>query len=568
MTIDPSQLRRLLIRVCVVTIAMRAVSMFSVDVSAAEAATLLGLSPDGAAGSLVAAFMSAWGGLAAGIRGVVRTPMVLCDVALVLLALSWTRISGWGSLAGLLTGMVLAMAPFGLDEGWRADGTALISVLALAPLVMLRLGLRDGALPVIAGSAVVLTIGGVLSPMVLLVLPVGLLLGARSVTGTAGRITALAGWLLAVVAALGVRWLWLGDMGPQVSLAGAWLADATLNGGRQVLPDSPLLAFGEGLAALSAGGPTGGVSSWLEIHPAPMWRIVLGLCLWPLAAWGFWSGRVQPDRPPETAAVSESEGAGAVDGWRALGVGGITLARELGERDWLPLLSGVLAAAGWLAWAAVDGRPHGVDQALAVGRPLAALLLGVGLTGFAGRAGFATGPARKHFVVTMVASALLIFALGAHHFYLGTQSLDRISASKVARYGGEEIAGKGRMLCLGPSGLAISWMLDPMSAYPRIERSAADIRLASAALKATLTDGPSPLVLAGDRQPLEGRVVAGKTQGQGPLGAALHGQLNEAGYDLLEDGHRYLAGVAIRVYEKPHRSPGTIIPQLYPGKAP
>ena len=261
MTIDPRQLRRLLIRVCAVTLAMRAVSMFSVDVSAAEAATLLGLTPDGEPGSLISALMAGWGAMAAGIRGVVRAPMVVCDVVLVLLALAWTRISGWGSLAGLLTGMVLAMTPFGLDEGWRADGTALISVLALLPLVWLRLGLRDGAMLHIALSALALALGALLSPMVLLVLPVGLLLGARTVTGAGGRIAALVGWPLAAIAALAIRHMWLGDAGPQLSLAGAWLADGALNGGRHSVAQSPGMAFAEGLAALSAGGPTGGLAS-------------------------------------------------------------------------------------------------------------------------------------------------------------------------------------------------------------------------------------------------------------------------------------------------------------------
>ncbi len=568
MTIDPSQLRRLLIRVCAVTIAMRAVSMFSVDISAAEAATLLGLSPEGEPGSLISALMAAWGGLAAGIRGVVRAPMVLCDVALVLLALSWTRISGWGSLAGLLTGMVLAMTPLGLDEGWRADGTALISVLALLPLVVLRLGLRDGALLPIVGSALLLGIGALLSPMVLLMLPVGLLLAARTISGQTGRVAALLGWLGAAGLALAARHLWLGELGPQVSLAGAWLADGALNGGRPTLPDAPLKAFGEGLAALSAGGPVGGTASWLEIQPAPTWRLIIGLVLWPLAAWGFWSGRVQPDAPAQQQAVSESQGAGAADGWRALGVGGLSITRELGERDWLPLLTGTFAAGGWLAWAAWQGQPHGVDQALAVGRPLAGLLLGVGLCGFAGRAGFATRPARKRFVFMMVGAALLVFGLGAHHFYMGSQSLNRIAARKVARYAGEEMAGSGRLICLGPAGLAISWTLDPLAAYDRIERSAVAPRSASKALAAALASKAAPLVLAGERQPMEGKVIQGKALGQGPLGTLLHAQLADADYELTEDGHRYLAGVSVRVYAPPDRSAGTIKPQLYPGQAP
>lgn len=564
MTIDSSQLRRLLIRVCLVTLAMRAVSMFSVDVTAAEAGAMLGLTPTDESGPLIGAMMAAWGHVSAGIRGVARVPMVLCDVALVLLAVAFTRVSGWGSLAGLLAGMLLAMTPFGLDEGWRADGTALLSVLSLLPLLLLRRGLRDGRLLWLVASALVFAAGVTLSPMLLLIGPVALVLSLRSVTGVTPQVTALIGWTLAAAAGLGARLALGHGLGPETGLAGIWLADPLLNGGLPTLPDGPLQGFGEGLIALSAGGPTGGTAAWLETAPAPLWRSVAGLALWPLAAWGFWSGRVQPDLAPQAEAVSGAEGAGAGDGWRALGVGGATVIRELGERDWLPLLLGVLASAGWLAFATTTGRPHGVDQALAVGRPLAALLLGVGLTGFAGRAGLATRPASQRFVATMVGLALLIFALGAHHFYLGAQSLERIAARKVARYAAEEIAGKGRLLCLGPAGMKVAWTLDPMGTYDRIRLSSLDLRQADAALAAALAAKPQPMVLAGDRLPLEG--PQNDPASQGPLGAALHGTLGKAGYELTEDGHRFLAGVSIRVYGV--RPAAAIRPQLYPGKAP
>jgi hypothetical protein len=107
-----------------------------------------------------------------------------------------------------------------------------------------------------------------------------------------------------------------------------------------------------------------------------------------------------------------------------------------------------------------------------------------------------------------------------------------------------------------------------MGAYDRVQRSALDIKSASAGLDAALVQKPAIQVLAGDRQPLEGKVVQGKALGQGPLGTVLHAQLIKAGYDLTEDGHRYLAGVSVRVYARPRPTPSVIKPQLYPGVAP
>ena len=74
----------------------------------------------------------------------------------------------------------------------------------------------------------------------------------------------------------------------------------------------------------------------------------------------------------------------------------------------MPLLLVVLGAAGWVAWAAHQGDPRGVTEALALARPCAALMLGVGLTGFAMR--FDDGdPAqvRKRFVLIMVSLAMV-----------------------------------------------------------------------------------------------------------------------------------------------------------------
>lgn len=567
MTIDPRDLRRLIIRVCLVTVAMRAVSLFSVDLSPGEVSALLGLHADGERATLLSGLMGAWSQVSATIRAVLRLPVLVSDVALVLLALAFTRVQGWGSVSGLLTGLILAMAPFGLDEGWRADGTALLSVCALGPLVLLRQGLRGGRVGPVVLSAVALTAGVVLSPLVALVALPGLYAAVRSVTGPGPRNAALAGWVLGPLAAVGLRMLWLDQPGPGLGLAASWLADSALNGGRPALPTSPWQAFTEALAALSPGGPVGALASQIEVVEAPMWRVWIGVALWPLALWGFFRGQVQEDPRLPVAPVSLAVGVGAVDGWRSLGVGVSTAPRTLGERDLGPLLLGVLLCAGWVAWAAARGAPHGIAEALAVGRPLAALLLGVGLTAVAWRDDEAEPRrARKRFVAIMVGLALLLFGLGAHHIYDGTQRLDRMAARKVATFAASDLSPSGRVLCLGPAGLSVSWILMPGQTHSRVQRRSLAPTEALAGLEAALGENPAELIVAGDRVPLDG-AVPGKT-GQGVLGARLDARLDAAGFALQEDGHRYLAEISVRAYSRSVPAPGAIIPQLYPGKAP
>ena len=492
------------------------------------------------------------------------------DIALILLAVAYTRLNGWGSISGLMTGLFLAMSPWSLDEGWRADGTALLAPLALVALLFLRRGLRAGTVWPALVSASVLGLMTVLSPVSLLLVPAGLYAASRSVTGAWPRNAVWIGWLVAGGAGLAARQLMFGNIEAGLGLSQYWLADEVLGAGRVGLPSEPLLAFGQALATVSASGPFGDLAHLLQVQEAPLWRLVLGMLLWPMVFIGFFGGLVQADQViAQGAPASPASGAGARDGWRSLGVAVSSAPRSLGERDLMPLLLVVLGAAGWVAWAAHQGDPRGVTEALALARPCAALMLGVGLTGFAMR--FDDGdPAqvRKRFVLIMVSLAMVQFGLGAHHVFEGTQRIDRIAATKVARFAASEMAGGGTALCLGPGGLTVIGVLDVGNRNPRVQVSSVAPKTASAQLAKMLSARPPTLVIAGDRLAVDGDPSANDVGG-GALGAALHRQMRAAGYDLGEDGHRYLGSLSVRSYQREQASDSRQIrPQLYPGKAP
>ncbi len=570
MTVHPRDLRRLIVRVVAVTLTLRAVHLFSVDLGPAEVAAAWALPADGHTAPLLHRLLNGWRALSGGFAGIVRLPALVADTALPLVAVAYARANGWGTISGLLAGLMVAVAPLGLDEGWRADASPWLALLTFAALWQLRAGLRQGVVRPVAVSGGLYGLAVALSPLSALVLPAGLWASARSVTGALPRRVALAGWTLATAAGLGAHAALTGGVAPGLDLASGWLSFALSNGGLPELP-APLDGAWQALAAVSAGGPLGGLATLLDSAPAPLWRTVVGLALWPVAALGLWRGLVREDPGPESAAVSDTGGAGAADGWRTLGVARNTAPRRLGERDWAPLLLPVIGAAAWCAWAGSRGDAAGVTDALAVARPFAAMLCGLGLTAFAftPRGDEDLAPAKRA-VPVLVFLALLLFGLGAHHTFEGTRLPSRMAPGKVARFaaGTGEVNRGGQVLALGLGGLQVAWRLGPWPDLRGITRAASASLQADAALAEVLAAKPRRLVVVGDRWALEegAAVIA-----PGATGKRLHRRLDKAGYSIVPDGHRYLDRLSVRVYgqgDSEPRDPATINPQLYPGQAP
>ena len=293
--------------------------------------------------------------------------------------------------------------------------------------------------------------------------------------------------------------------------------------------------------------------------------------LWPLAVVGLWRGQVLADPViPRGPAVSSAGGAGAADGWKSLGVAVPTSPRVLGERDWGPLLLGTLVPAGWVAWASVHGRPDGVTEALAIARPFACLLLGLGLTALAGMRIGAEDGQRKRFVAMMIAFTLLQFGLGGHHVLLTTRADDRVAPHKIASFIRAE-APAAYTIALGAAGLAVAYKLDPWRSSPRVVTASIDPKAASEAVAAALEATATHVVIVGDKDAIEGSAFAAGATNEAARGAGwlMHGQLTSEGYGVIEDGARYLSWFSVRIYEKGDTGGGMQVrPQLHPGVAP
>ncbi|MEY3013166.1 MAG: hypothetical protein RIT45_1901 [Pseudomonadota bacterium] len=561
MIVPAQDLHRLVIRVAVVTLALRAVSMFSVDPYASEVLAMLppATLPAEPGRLLLAAWTTAGGGFAA----VGRIPTVLADVALVLAIVGYARAAGFGTIAGLVAAAVAAMGPLGLEIGWRAGTPAFASALGMIGLWLLRGGLRRGALGRTAGSAVAFAAASALTPAAWVLLPSALWLSARSVAMPAVRAVGSVGWLVAGgLGAAGYAAI-AGSMLPLLGDVAAWAMQPDL--GYDAAPlAAPLDAARSALAALSAGGPTGAIARLGELPPAPDWRVWLGAALWPLAAYGLVRGLVREDPAAAEPAFSDAGGAGAADGWRSLGVAHATAPRSLGERDWMPLLLPMLTAAGFAAWQASRSDAAGVVDAVVMARPAAAMLLGLGLAAAALLPAMAEdhrGQGHRQATMLLVVVTMVIFGLGGQALLERLQDIGRTSARKVALFTAEEMAGRGEAVLVGAGGLRIRWKLLGSQESNRLKVVAP----AQAALLAGLDDAlgrrPPQLVLAGDVEAL-GEEVA--------IGTLVDRRMEQAGYRLREDGHRFLADLAVRVYsrEQEARDPKAVTPQMAPGVQP
>ena len=577
MTIHPRDLPRLLIRVTLVAFAVRAVPLFSVDLDGLEVGAAHGLAAPDAAFPRALLPSYAFAELVGRNDALSRFVALLSDCALPGLAVVYTRAAGWGALPGLLAGTLLAMGPLGIDAGARADGLAWLPLLLLGALGLLRLGLRDGKAALVGASLLPLGALGWLTPSALAVVPGGLLLGLRSVTGPAPKWTALVGWpLVAAVAVLAGGGFDLATaLDPGETLTASWQhGGAGLTDGG-LLPGG-LDAFG---AAWAAWGPAGTTPGWAAAfggRALPWWTHAVTVLLGLVALYGWFFGEVQPDpRPARSGGSHRDEGAAGRDGWQTLGVVQM-MPRLVGERDWSPLVLVGVGSAVWVALACTLWQGHGAREALALGRPAAALALGLGWAA-AGRprsldAAADPGLATRRFAGSTALVALAVFGLGSLHLYTGAADPGRSAARKVAHFAAEHVSVDDHAVCVGVPGAAVLQRLDPWGKTGRVHLVAPTVDAVSAALDEAVAPRGKPklraVALVGSQAAIDdGALLAG-----GPQTALLglvEARLGQDGFALDPDTHRALGGTAVAVFER--RDPldrGTVRPQLAPGAHP
>ncbi|MBP46548.1 MAG: hypothetical protein CMH53_01265, partial [Myxococcales bacterium] len=262
MIIEPKDLKRLIVRVVAVTVALRAIHLFSVDLNAQEVAAAWAL--PGSQGTLapLTYLVSAWREICGGVAGLLRAPTLLADAALPLIAIGYARASGWGTLSGLMAGLLLAVAPLGLDEGWRADGSTVLAALSFAAAWTLRHGLRRARMSAVVASWLLWAMAVALHPAALVAAPAGLWLIGRSVAMGRFRLVAALGWLAVLGAGLG-----FGAMG-SIDQASEWLQDPSLNAGA-VLWQADWASSLASLRALGPAGASGAVSTLFDSSSAP-----------------------------------------------------------------------------------------------------------------------------------------------------------------------------------------------------------------------------------------------------------------------------------------------------------
>lgn len=569
MTIDPKDLKTLAIRVTLLTLAVRMVPMIGTDLTPSESAIAYGLGVDGATTEPFLRLLHHWAQAVGNFSFLVRLPQFIADLTMPFLAIAYARAAGWGAIPGLFAGLILAMAPLGIAAGYRLDGGALISATVLGSLVLLRQGLREGQPRRILLSNLLLLLGAAISPLALLAVPAGIYMGYRAVAMDNIRRLAMFGWPVVALLILAARYAFLGHLAPEPNAAALWRTlhfasgDAS-NWGQDGLP-SALLQI---LAAFSPAGPIGALADQVELTAAPIWAWAAATGATILAVWGLARGQVRPD--PEAEKPDAERGT-----WRTIGITAVQLPRNLGDRDWLPLLLIVAAALLFCLRCAHLQIADGLNDALAAVRPAVALLLGVGVT-----AALLPKPkqsesdnlrARHRFNGAMALLTMLVFLIGALHLLAHTGSPDRLAPRKVARAvlnaGGQQ----GAVLALGGRGLAVSFILDPTGVLPNLRRSSLKMDDALEQLLVLMRKKPKILILAGDRDALGTTDETPlKVPQLGRIAQTLDDSLTASGWQTQDDGHLFLGKSALMVYsqELPTLSPGTIVPQLGPGQVP
>ncbi len=557
MTIDPKDLRTLLIRVTAITLAVRLVPLIGQDLGVHEAALALGLGDAGHEPwtQVTRGLLLAGGGFSA----FARLIPLLCEIATPALAVGFARAAGWGAIPGLLAGLLLAMGPLGLDMGERADGVAPVTMASLAALALLRSGLRDGDTRKTALSALPIALVGVLAPSVLLLVPGAVYLTARSVTGDAPKRAGLVAWLAAAIAVVGLRLGVVGSLSPHAPLSASWwLGTATMDpSGWAETP--PWLAAVQALGAVLPTGTRGALARQLDLQNASLPALVFGGGLVLTALAGLWRGRVLPD--PIALPPSEQTG------WQTLGVN-VSVPRDLGDRDLVPLALPLALVLGFAAWSAWQGRVDGLTDAIAVARTCAVLLVGVGLSARA------LPRPQKNVEVKgakagwqLAATAAVVFGIGASHLLAQTQAADRQSARKVARFARENLGQKGAMLALGGRGMPVLFLLDPYLHEKRLAWSSLDPSEALEHLTTILAQKPDAVVLVGDRDALGPTDETSQPREElESVWQFLLPTLNASGWQQVEDSHRFLGHTAVLTFVR--QTEPQVRPQLAPGQAP
>ncbi len=587
MTIDPKDFRTLLIRVGLVTLALRAAPMFTADFSPGEAALALGLGGSGPSAEPLTLAAHAWAAATGAAAGLWRLPELALEVCLPLLAVGYARVTGWGSLCGLMVGLALALGPFAMQAGHRLGSGALTAVLALLALALVRGALQDGDRRRVWASTVPLLLLALVAAPGLTIVPAGLYMAWRAVAEDRLRATAAAAWLGAATVGLLARWLMVGYLVPEIDAAGAsWLLPMASepSGWAQTGAAGAAVQL---LALAAPLGPVGALARQLDVLPAPLWNLMLGGALVLAAGYGLATGLVQPDPPrlrPSPRATEDDDGAaqlgaGASDGWRSLGVALPAAHRELGDRDWGPPLVALLAAAAYCGQAAHRGVADGVIDAMAVARVATALVVGVGLAALATPKAAADKPhdprVRRKAYWLLGTVAVLLFGTGAWHLLIQTSSVERMAARKVARFAkqsGEDPSvvghGKAAYLAVGARGLAVAALLDPTGQWPQLRCSVAEAGVATAHLIELLYTAPHALIVFGDQAALGATDAA--SLDQKAVMRTLDRTLQMAGFAEVAESHRLLGATAVVVYARPESpsDPATIRPQLAPGVAP
>lgn len=598
MTIDPKDFKTLLVRVVLVTIVLRAAPMFTADLAPSEAAAVLGLTGSGEAGEPLLQAVRSWALTTGGVAGLVRLPALLAEVALPILALGYARVAGWGSLAGLVVGLTLALSPLAMQAGHRIGGGGAVAALVLLVLTLLRSGLRDAEVRPLALSALGLGALGLLASPALVVVPAGLWLIWRAFADTKIKQWALLAWTAAPLLALGLRWVWLGYLVPETDGATAQFALGHAAEPSGWHAPAPLAAAAQGLALAGPVGPLGELARLFDLLQTPSWLIGAAALLMLAALYGTLRGLVQQDPPTPVApprlsplagrsgaAVraenddDEAGGAAAADGWRTLGVALPSTPRSLGDRDWGPPLMLALAAAVFVAQACARGVADGVQEALAAARIGLALPIGAGLAALATPRSALQQQGdvrvRRRSYWTLGAVALALFGLGSWHLLEQTRSVERMSSRKVARFakeavGDADIVGEklGSVLAVGPRGWAVAAQLDPYGNGPRLRLSTAEAGDAVANALELLKSQPGGVVVAGDKAALGTEASAPKDMLA--VMRSIDRTLRMHGLVEVADSHRLLGQTAVIVYSRSGADSGasTIRPQVAPGVAP
>ncbi len=597
MTIDPKDFKTLLVRVALVTLALRAALLFTLDLSPLEAGPALGAMRDGPPADGWARAAMTWAALCGGSAGLVRLPTLVAEVALPLLAVGYARVAGWGSLAGLFFGLACGLGPWAMQAGHRLTPAPFVALCALVALLWLRGGLRDGEARRVWASALVVLVGTGLWAPLALVVPAGAYLAWRAVADDRLRALAAGTWVGAAALAVGVRLATGGVVLPAPDAAAAAWLDGDL-WGASGWPAAGVWAAAQALALVSPVGPLGALGAQLDLLPAPLWAAALGVALVVAACWGWARGLVHPDPPPAVARTplaandagddddgdddaqdaAARRGAGARDGWRSLGVLLPAVPRELGDRDWMPFAILAVGAAVFAVQAALRGHIDGVLEALAVGRLGAAALVGVGLAALATTRAAASDPGdprvRRRAYQILGAGAVALFAAGAWHLLAQTNHIERAAPRKVARFARDaaqdpSVVGDGKavLLGVGARALPVAALVDPARSWPQLRLSAAVAGDAAAQLVALLYQQPRAVVLFGDAGALSGDDSLPRASRA--VAEALAQTLALAGFDEVPDSHRYLGPTAVVVYSRNRPAdPRTIRPQLAPGVPP